>query len=70
MKKDKLIIFGNPTRIDRLTYYKTMKQLMENHLVSRPIWLGFDPSSGHGMVRGEVIERHQNVVHVRFKTVQ
>jgi len=32
-------------------------------------FIGFDWAKGSGMNRGEIIARHDNVVYVRFKTV-
>lgn len=33
------------------------------------MYIGIDWAAGHGMIRGEVIKRRDNVVYVRFRTV-
>jgi len=36
---------------------------------NKPIWIGIDWAAGNGMIRGEVIKKIDNVIYLRFKTV-
>jgi hypothetical protein len=55
---------------DRAKAWRGMKVFMETmQPLKLPYIFGIDWAAGHGMIRGEVIERRGNVVFVRFKTV-
>ena len=68
MKDDEFFKFTS-SRKASLLYDLFIKSKKEVDKVSGPSWVGVDWAAGYGMIRGEVINRHDNVVHVRFKTV-
>lgn len=57
----------NPFDFENLNK-EMINQLYEDFII-KPRLLGVDWSRGHGMIRGEVIARSDNVIEVRFKTV-
>ncbi len=62
MKKD-IMIFSTPNGSNH--FYELYKKAKED----KPVWIGVDWAKDSGMIRGDVISRTANVVHVRFKTV-
>lgn len=57
----------NPFDFENLNK-EMINQLYEDFII-KPRLLGVDWSRGHGMIRGEVVSRKDNVIEVRFKTV-
>ena len=45
------------------------RRFVDSIKTAEPRYIGVDWASGHGMIRGEVISRDANVIHVRFKDV-
>ena len=66
--KDKIFLRFTPSGNSHI-YDLFMKADREIQKASGPVWMGVDWAAGAGMISGEVISRHDNVVHVRFKTV-
>ena len=54
----------------RQRYNDVMDLLMENARVASPKFIGVDWAADSGYNRGDVIKTENNVVHVRFKTVE
>ena len=43
---------------------------MDSEKWDSPKWFGIDWCAGNGFIRGEVIKKDENVIYVRFKTLE